>query len=425
MTLASSLLQNPLRLPCGVVLPNRIAKSAMSEALADDHGRVTPRLERLYRRWAKGGVGTMVTGNAVIDALHVERPGNVVIHDGTRLEELRAWAEAAGAGGAVTLLQINHAGRQTARFVNPEPTGPSAVQAVKRLHAFGRPRAASTEEICRIESQLVSAAVLAERAGFHGVQVHAAHGYLLNQFLSPHTNVRRDAWGGPIENRARLLLDVVRGIRARVRPGFALTVKLNTADFQRGGLTEDDAARVVGLLADEGIDLLELSGGSYESGASFGEGIVKTEREAYFLEFARRARSVTRVPLMLTGGFRSHAAMEAALVEDACDVVGLARSLALEPDLPRRLLGDRRAVSCVTAPRFWSESLSAVAEMAYYGQQLARMGDGLEPDPGLSLTWSLLSRLASDFFGARRLRAAHVETPMLPAPSSARGLVRS
>ncbi|MDB4992971.1 MAG: NADH:flavin oxidoreductase/NADH oxidase family protein, partial [Myxococcaceae bacterium] len=166
MTSTSSLLQNPLRLPCGVVLPNRIAKSAMSEALADDHGRVTPRLARLYRRWAKGGVGTMVTGNAVIDALHVERPGNVVIHEGTGLEELRAWAQAAGAGGAVTLLQINHAGRQTARFVNPEPTGPSAVQAVRRLRAFGRPRAASTEEICRIESQLVSAAVLAERAGF-------------------------------------------------------------------------------------------------------------------------------------------------------------------------------------------------------------------------------------------------------------------
>ncbi|MDB4987121.1 MAG: oxidase, partial [Myxococcaceae bacterium] len=225
-----------------------------------------------------------------------------------------------------------------------------------------------------------------ERAGFAGVQVHSAHGYLLSQFLSPLTNKRTDEWGGTLDNRARVLREIIRAIRASTARGFTLAVKLNSADFQRGGFDEDEALQVVRWLAEDGVDLVEISGGNYESPAMVGAGVAASSiaREAYFLEFARRVRAVSRVPLMVTGGFRSGAAMDSALREDALDLVGLGRPLLLEPDLPRRLLSGEAARAVAAPKRVGSGAFSSFAETAYYDAQIARMGRGLSPEHALS-----------------------------------------
>jgi 2,4-dienoyl-CoA reductase-like NADH-dependent reductase (Old Yellow Enzyme family) len=226
--------------------------------------------------------------------------------------------------------------------------------------------------------------------------VHAAHGYLVAQFLSPLTNRRTDDWGGPIENRARLLLEIVRAIRSRNGPSFTVAVKLNSSDFQRGGFEEDDALQVIGWLEAAGVDLLEISGGNYEAPALLlGPGVrgSTVARGAYFLEFARHVRQVSRVPLMVTGGFRSLAAMEQALAEDALDVVGLARPLILEPDLPRRLLAGEADGSRAVRLHSRNKVFEMLAEASWWGDQIERLADGLDPDPSISRWGSVLRYL--------------------------------
>jgi len=269
---------------------------------------------------------------------------------------------------------------------------------VKVMASFSRPRAMTPLEIEATVERFAFAADACRRAGFDGVQIHAAHGYLLAQFLSPLTNRRADRWGGSLENRARLLLEIVRAVRARTGAGFTLAVKINSADFQKGGFSEEDSLEVVRWLDAEGIDLLEISGGNYESPALLlGPGLRESTvaREAYFLEFARRVRGVTRLPLMVTGGFRSAAAMEAALGEDALDLIGLARPLALDPDFPARLLSGEVERSEVQPLRVKGKALAMLAEASWFGDQMDRIADGLDPDPAISpygsiaryLTW--------------------------------------
>ncbi len=393
------MLEAPLRLPNGTVLRHRIAKAAMEEALADPRQDPTAELARLYRGWADGGAALLITGHVLVDRAARARPRDVVLEDERALDRLSAWADAARSGGAEVWMQLNHAGRQTPRHVAAVPVAPSAVPAVKMLASFGRPRALREEEIHDIIARFARAAVIAERAGFTGVQVHAAHGYLLSQFLSPLTNLRDDAWGGTIENRARLLLETVRAVRRALKKTTAVAVKLNSGDFQRGGFDEHDFRQVVRLLDAEGIDLLEISGGNYESPALFkGTGAAASPREAYFLEFARAVRELTKVPIMVTGGFRSRAAMEQALAEGAVDVIGLARPLALEPDLPRRLLDGTAERSTVTTKDVFVKSLSVVADGAWSWMQIRRMAHGDAPDPGLSTWTSLLYYLFFDLF---------------------------
>jgi 2,4-dienoyl-CoA reductase-like NADH-dependent reductase (Old Yellow Enzyme family) len=391
------MLATGLRLPNGTLLRHRIAKAAMEEALSDPHQDPTPELARLYRRWADGGAALLITGHVLVDRTARARPRDVVVEDERASDRLSAWADAARSAGAEVWMQLNHAGRQTPRHVARVPVAPSAVPAVKLLASFGRPRALREDEIHDLVARFARAAVIAERAGFTGVQVHAAHGYLISQFLSPLTNTRDDAWGGPIENRARFLLDVVRAIRGAVKKTTAVAVKLNSADFQRGGFDEHDFGEVVRMLDAEGIDLLEISGGNYESPALF-KGTSSSAREAYFLEFARAVRALTKVPIMVTGGFRSRAVMEQALVEGAVDVIGLARPLALEPDLPRRLLDGTAERSTVTTKDVFVKSLSVVADGAWSWMQIRRMAHGEAPDPGLSTWTSLLYYLFFDLF---------------------------
>ena len=346
------MLDQPLTLPCGAVLPNRLAKAAMTEGLADPLGSPTAELERLYRVWGAGGCGLLLSGNVQVDGDHLERPGNVILDrpaDGATIDALRRWTGAAKAGGSSFWAQISHAGRQTMKPVNPHPKAPSAVKLGLPGGQFGEPVALTEAEITDLIARFASAAHSCREGGFDGAQIHAAHGYLISQFLSPRSNQRTDQWGGSLEHRARFLRAVVKATRAAVGAQFALSVKLNSADFQKGGFAFEDSQTVAGWLAEDGVDLIEISGGTYEQPKLLGiEGMEPVEqpgvkastlaREAYFVDFALAMKEAVKVPLMVTGGFRSRAAMEEALARGAADVVGLGRPLCVEPDGAAQIL---------------------------------------------------------------------------------------
>jgi len=412
------MLETSLRLPNGTVLAHRIAKAAMEEALADAKEDPTPELARLYGRWAQGGAALLITGHVMVDRMARGRPRDVVIEDDRAMPMLRAWASAARTGGAEVWMQLNHAGRQTPRFVTNEPVAPSAVPAVKMLKSFGKPRALREDEIEDIIARFARAAVVAESAGFTGVQIHAAHGYLISQFLSPRTNLREDQWGGSVENRARFLLRVVRAIRAAVKSTTAVSVKLNSADFQRGGFDEKDFAEVVRMLEGEGVDLLEVSGGNYESPTLFA-GTSTASREAYFLEFARAVRDLTKIPIMVTGGFRSRQAMEAALAEGAVDVIGMARPLAIDPDFPNRLLDGTADRSVARNQHVFVKSLNTLADGSWSWMQLRRMAHGNAPDPELSTWLSMSYYLFFDLFVSNFGRMWRARTSTRPCGARA------
>ncbi|HET9989164.1 MAG TPA: hypothetical protein VFQ65_11600, partial [Kofleriaceae bacterium] len=254
-------LDAPLTLRSGATLPNRLAKAAMSEVLGDATGAPTDALVRLYERWGRSGAGLLITGNVMVDRGGMGEPNNVVIVDDRDLARLRAWATAGQAHGARLWMQLNHAGRQSPRTLTPVPVAPSAIPMKGFFGVFAKPRALEAHEIEALIARFAAAAVVARDAGFAGVQIHAAHGYLISQFLSSRTNRRDDAWGGDAARRSRFLLEIVRAIRAAVGPAFPIGVKLNSADFQRGGFTEEESLEVIRLLDAEGVDLLEVSGG--------------------------------------------------------------------------------------------------------------------------------------------------------------------
>ncbi len=403
-----SLLAQPLTLPSGLTLPNRIAKAAMTENLADASNQPTGRHERLYRRWAQGGSGLLVTGNLMVDRRYLERSRNIVAD--RHLDVVRLGRVRQAAGATAMIAQLNHPGRQTNRFIARTPVGPSASGAVPMMGLFGKPRALGTDEVEAIVASFGTAAALCEQAGLDGVQVHAAHGYLLAQFLSPHVNRRTDAWGGDVAGRARALLESVRAARASTGDGFTVAVKLNSSDFRHGGFTEDDAEQVVRLLVEEGIDLIEVSGGTYENPALFGIGtdaagtpeveapVPADVKEAYFAAFAQRARrAAPDVPIMLTGGIRTRATMEALLAGGAVDLIGLGRPVAIDPDLPRALLAGSPGVQL---PSYTLPTVAGMAgESEWYEAQIGRLGDGREVKADLHP-----ARAASGFVGGELVR---------------------
>jgi 2,4-dienoyl-CoA reductase-like NADH-dependent reductase (Old Yellow Enzyme family) len=346
-------LNEQLKLPCGAVLLNRLAKAAMTEGLGDMQGRPTAELDRLYGIWSDGGAGLHISGNVQIDANHLERPGNVII-DQMADEDMRAalkrWTASATRGGNHFWAQISHAGRQTMKAVNRHPKAPSAVKLGLPGGQFGLPVALDETEILSLIGRFGQAAKVCQDTGFTGVQIHAAHGYLISQFLSPRSNQRDDRWGGSLENRARFLLFTLNTVRQLVGPDFPIAVKLNSADFQRGGFAFEDSLQVARWLQEGGVDLIEISGGTYEQPKLLGmEGLEAEEpqavaettlaREAYFVDFAKAMKDELSIPLMVTGGFRSSSAMEQALRSGAADVIGLGRPLCVMPEAPKRLLG--------------------------------------------------------------------------------------
>lgn len=383
---ATTALSEPLILRDGIVLKNRLAKAALSESLARrDHSPGT-RIKNLYRRWSGNDLGLIITGNVMVDRRAIGEPGNVVVEDDRAFNDLVEWAQIIKADGATAWAQINHPGRQAPRTLTPQPVAPSAVALSGTAGMFAEPRELTHQEILDIIRRFATTAGILVRAGFDGVQIHGAHGYLVSQFLSPLANLRTDEWGGTPEKRRRFVLEVARAIRAEIGPDAALAIKLNSADFQRGGFSEDESVEVVKALAAEGIDLLEISGGTYASAAMLGVDPSLKEstrrREAYFLDYAERVRAeLPDLPLMLTGGFRSVASMNDAITSGAVDLVGLGRPLAVEPDVPGQLLDGTVTKSTVTPKRSGIKVIDNLTELTAYTVQMWRMADGREPAP--------------------------------------------
>lgn len=417
------MLSSSFRFPCGMVVPNRIAKASMTERLAGPDCHANAPLARLYRTLAQGGAGLLLTGNVLVDSRYLEAPGNVVVENEDGLAGLEAWSAAGRSAGAAVVMQLNHAGRQTPRSTASESVAPSAVP-LTMSKFFSVPRQISEREIAEVIERFAFAAAVAERAGFSGVEVHAAHGYLISQFLSPRVNRRTDRWGGSIENRARLLVRVVERIKEVTSGRFAVGVKLNVEDFVKGGLSLDDAVRAVQLLDPLRIDFLELTGGTHEYAVVFDR--EREQREPIFLEQALRMRDATSAPLILTGGMRTLAGMERALSSGACDMVGMARPFAAEPDLPRRLLSGQAIAARPIELDLPPPPRAALAELVWARAQLGRMARGRAPRPGMSPKWALLRMVLKDMGFARR-RARHVRrarpTPFsaLPAASAPAG----
>lgn len=294
---------------------------------------------------------------------------------------------------------------------------------LKAFGNFGKPRAATEADIHDVIQRFANTAALVQQAGLDGVRIHAAHGYLLSQFLSARTNLRQDGWGGTLANRARLLLEVVRAVRAQVGPRYPVAVKLNSSDFVKGSFTLEDCVQVVQWLNAAGIDLLEVSGGTYEQLEFFKPQVAVAmrdstrEREAMFLEYAKSIKAVARMPIMVTGGFRTLAGMEAALSGGHTDMIGLARPFCLDPDFPKRMLAgqfDRLPVpedQLVLGTGYWGpnstsngiRSLNNLCQAGYYYGQIERLGAGQSPLPDVKPLPALLARLGKDTYrGLRR-----------------------
>jgi len=411
------MIAEPFTLPSGIRFKNRIAKAAMTEGLAERDGVPNEGHVRLYRRWAEGNLGLSITGNVQIDRHHLERPGNVVV-DGPLSADAKAawrrWAAAATEHDTQAWVQISHAGRQTQVTINKTPKAPSAVRLSLPGGMFGMPVPLTGAEIADLIGRFATAAVVSREAGFTGVQIHAAHGYLISQFLSPLANRRTDEWGGSLENRARFLLETVKAVRAAVGTDFGLGVKLNSADFQKGGFAFEDCTVVAGWLADLGVDLLEISGGSYEQPAMMDfAGMEPPEvpkqastlaREAYFVDLAKALMTGRTPPLLVTGGFRTERAMAAAIA-DGIAMIGIGRPLCATPDaiaemlaghsdeLPRPeqslrigpwLLGPNSPLKIVRA-------INGFAAQAWYYTQLRRIAAGMPVAVGLNPLSAFLS----------------------------------
>ncbi|MBC3302662.1 NADH:flavin oxidoreductase/NADH oxidase family protein [Pseudomonas sp. SWRI18] len=393
-----------LQLPNGQVIANRIAKAAMEENMADANQAPSRQLKQLYKAWADGEPGLLLTGNVMIDRRAMTGPGGVALEDEQHLDSFREWADVARAKGVHFWVQLSHPGRQTMANLGQQALAPSAVAldlgGFSRM--FAKPKAMSEDQIQDVIQRFATSARLAEKAGFTGVQIHGAHGYLLSQFLSPLSNQRTDRWGGPLENRARLLLEVIHAVRAVVSPSFCVAVKLNSADFQRGGFDEADARRVVEMLNPLPIDLLELSGGSYEAPAMQGEARDgrTLAREAYFLEFAAQMASIAKMPLMVTGGIRRLPIVQQVL-DSGIAMAGIATALTLEPQLLRHWR-EGRDPNPQLKPIDWKRKpLASLATLAVVRDQMRRLSRGQLPKPGVAPCMALVR---DQWFIARRTR---------------------
>ncbi|MBO6944848.1 NADH:flavin oxidoreductase/NADH oxidase family protein [Altererythrobacter sp.] len=403
--MTKSPLFQPLTLPNGSTLPNRICKAAMEENMAVQPGQYPGEmLFALYRQWAAGGTGLLLSGNVMVDPSALTGPGGVVLQKGTDLAPFREWAEIGQSYGGQFWLQISHPGRQLYKSLGETAVSPSGVELNlgKFSSLFAPVRRLEVDEIEAIITRFADTAEMAEAAGFDGVQIHGAHGYLISQFLSPLTNKRDDEWGGSLENRARFLLRIVEAVRQRVKLSFGVGLKLNSADFQRGGFEFEDARQVVEWLNGHGLDFVELSGGSYESPAMQGnpqEGPTPSSstaaRETYFIDFARQIAKVADMPIMVTGGITKRKVAEAALAKDEAgfgvQLLGIARALASDPHLPKHWReGTNEDVSLPQAG-FKSATLNGLATMALTKQQLEKMAKGKAPSDGGSATIALVA----------------------------------
>ncbi|KAJ5752160.1 hypothetical protein N7520_009077 [Penicillium odoratum] len=408
-------LADPVKLPCGLVLPNRLSKAAMAENIAKTN-EPNQTLSDAYNQWSEGGWGSILTGNVQVDVNHLGGPFDPALHaeykgEASLVAKWKSYADACQKHGTPTIVQVCHPGRQSFRFAGqrgiwastiapsavPINIGGSLLERIIATLAWTAPREMTSAEVERVISQFVDTARLMADAGFSGIELHGAHGYLIDQFLNGKTNLRTDEYGGSPEKRARFVLEILSQTRKVVPSTFCIGIKLNSADHSSANFEE--TMTQIKLLVEAGIDFMEISGGSYEDPKMMGyskqesTAPAKSERtaarEAFFLEFAKEVRA--RHPglvLMLTGGFRSRAGAEAAILDGACDLVGIGRPAAINPRFPLLLLDesveDEKAVlplNKVPTP-FWASWLprnliGAGAESSYYAGQILRLAKGL------------------------------------------------
>lgn len=400
----------------GVHIKNRIAKGALSEGLATlIEGDVTPALLQLYEAWGAGGLGLCITGNVMVDVRAKNEPCNVVIENENDLPQLKRWADIGKKHQMALVVQLSHPGKQCPKGLNKETVAPSAIGFGPDLASmFGTPRELSGMEIQLIIKRFGEAARICKKAGFDGVQLHGAHGYLISQFLSPLHNRRTDQWGGSLTNRMRFVMACYQEVRRVTGSHFIVGIKLNSADFQKGGFSEDEAVQVFKALDAAGIDFIEVSGGTYEATVMVGIGEHKKEstlrREAYFLEFAEKVRQEVKTHIMVTGGFRTRQGMDTALKSGACDLVGVARPLIIDPEAPSNVLkGSDMPATPTRRTGIAKLDRNALTELFWYNAQMKVIGKGKKPDPNMSARWMLffylLTNLPKVVRGRLRMRA--------------------
>ena len=398
----ANILQQPFTLPCGVTIPNRIVKSAMSENNADKGGKPSERIIKLYNTWGEGGTGILISGNVMMDSKALNEPRNIVVEDETYMRELKEWANVSQKKGSHLWMQINHPGRQSPKF-NKDVVSASDVQ-LPMKSMFPKPRPMTEEEIWKAIDGFGNCALIAKEAGWKGVQIHGAHGYLVSQFLSTLTNLRTDQWGGALENRARFAIEIYRNIRKKVGPSFPIGIKINSADFQKGAFTEEESLAVIDMLSSEGMDMIEVSGGTYEKAAMMGAGKKIKEstqkREAYFADFIVKARAKTKTPLLLTGGFRTLEVMAKAIENNELDFVGLARPFAVFPYLSKELFMGTRTEVHIPPVKTGIKFIDKMGflDISYFSQQMKMMGKGEFPNPKLSVWFVLFNFIKKTLF---------------------------
>jgi 2,4-dienoyl-CoA reductase-like NADH-dependent reductase (Old Yellow Enzyme family) len=335
----------------GITLQNRLIRSATWEGLASPDGKVTPALLRVHEELAEGGVGLIISSYMYVQQVGKQSPGQIGVHSDAMIPGLAQLAQAVYDRDGKIVGQIVHCGGQADRRQTGglQPVAPSAIDSPGYSL---RPRELTLAEIEGIVSDFAAAARRLQKTGFDGVQLHGAHGYLLAQFLSPLRNQRTDDYGGSLENRARFGLEVYRAVRSAVGPDFPVMIKLNVSDFLDGSTTEDDACFLASALADEGIDAIEVSGGTPGSGklGAVRPDIKAHSDEAYFLSQAEAVRRVApSVPLMLVGGMRSPQVMEKILEAGTAEYFSMSRPLIREPGLPARWQrGDLSRAACIS-----------------------------------------------------------------------------
>lgn len=366
----------PLTLLNGTVIKNRFFKSAMSETLGSRDFAPTDSLIKLYQKWSAGGAGLLVTGNVMVDSRYLGEPKNVVLEDAKHLDRFKAWAQAGIANDTELFMQLNHPGKQMMRSVKNQPLAPSAVPIEGSAGAaFATPRAMTLAEIDDAIQRFVTSARLAKEAGFTGVQIHAAHGYLINQFLSPYDNRRTDLYGGNLANRMRFLKDIYQGIRQALGPDFPIALKLNSSDFKEGGFSIEDSEQVILTMAELGMDLIEVSGGNYEKSV-----FTSNADKPFFIDFASRVQAQIKTPIVVTGGFRSEAGMIEAISQGHSSMIGLARPLVLQPNLPNDI--NNGNYETIQLPRLTTgitaldKNLGSLIGLSYYEQQMVRIASG-------------------------------------------------
>jgi len=335
--MTENLLFTPITLPNGTTIKNRFFKSAMSEGMGTRDFQPKKNIATLYKRWAEGGTGLIITGNIMVDPKGTAEPGNIVFDKNSNMEILKNWAKQGQQHGAKVMVQLNHPGKQAPKTVSKQTVAPSAVPLGNGLNKlFSTPRALTTSEVEELVQKFVTSAKVAKEAGFSGVQIHAAHGYLISQFLSPHDNRRTDKYGGSLENRMRFLKEIYLGMREELGKNFTIGIKINSTDFKEDGLTEEDSLKTIIELANLGLDFVEISGGTYERPAMMGA-TSKSTNQVFFAEYSKKLKQKIEIPVVVTGGIRSINAMNTLLNDNTTDFIGIARPLTIDPNIPNKI----------------------------------------------------------------------------------------